>query len=468
MKKVLLISLPGTDYGKIKSKDIYTSPPIGISYIASYLKMRGVQVELLDLVFYDDYFKIIKEKLVFNEYLIVGISSTTAQIKNAYKLINLVKSINKKTYIVLGGIHATSLPKKTLEESKADFIVTCEGELVFYNLVESLSEGFCLTSLKKIKGLVFRYKNRIFQNTKGNFIENLDKLPYPAYDLLPLEKYKNFMMGVSVGVTSSRGCPYDCSFCSIHMVHGKKIRVRSSDNFVDELEYWNRRFNIKNFIFNDDIFTFDKKRVIEICSKIIKKKIKIKWFCSTRVDSIDDEILGFMKKAGCSLIGIGIETIDQELLDKCNKKLNMNKVNQGIRLIKKHGIDIWGYFIFGFPGDNLNTLKNSVNFALKKRLEYANFAYLIPYPKTKLWDELNFDKKKKIDWDCFKKYDGSLIKFENMNKKKVMQHFKKISLKFYLHPRFILNRISHLLKSDTDSFELLKIYIKSLFVLLRN
>lgn len=392
--KVLLL-YPRADHIK---EFMAERPPLGLAYIAAYLEKEGHIVEILDLNISDNTKKELEEKIKEND--VIGISILSVFYESTKNLIIYIRKINPNITIVVGGAHASALPNEVLEENDINFVIMGEGELTFAELLENLQKG---TSYRMVNGIVFKQNGKIIQTPKREVIKNLDMLPFPARHLLKLDKYVNYFDNQrSTVMMTSRGCPYNCFYCNKNI--GQIWRSRSARNVVDEIEEVYRKYAISVFYFHDDLFTLKKDRVIDICEEILKRNLRIRWICESRVNTIDEEMLRWMKKAGCRAIHYGVESGDQEIINKIGKGITLEQARKALALTKKVGIYSKSYFIIGFPWDTKETINKTINFALSLKTDELQFTMLMPYPGTKCWEEaikVGSIDPVNINWDVF-------------------------------------------------------------------
>jgi anaerobic magnesium-protoporphyrin IX monomethyl ester cyclase len=298
---------------------------------------------------------------------------------------------NKGFSVVIGGPHASILPELTLDETRADYIICGEGELSLYELAAALKNQ---QPVSGIAGVISQ-KNR--QLKKRPLISGLDTLPFPDWQQMDPRKYKKAPHGGLVKsfpvapITSTRGCPFECSFCASPKLWDKSIRFRSPENVVDEIAYLVKEFKVREIHFEDDNLTLKRSHIEGICNLILKRKIKVNWATpnGVRVDTLDPELLRLMKKSGCYFIAFGIESGSQEILDRINKKTRLDIIEKAVTMASRAGIVTQGFFIFGLPGETAATVKQTIAFAKKLPLDKAQFLLLDVLPGSQLWEKLS-------------------------------------------------------------------------------
>lgn len=380
--------------------------PIGLAYLAAVLKAAGHEVKIYDvdamkkgmgLDFVNEYSKLelyrkginedsneiwqeIRDTL--NEYTpdIVGITAMTTKFGSVLKTAEIVKKCNLSYKVIVGGPHPTLLPGQALKSEYIDIIVRGEGERTFINLVNVLENK---GTLDKIKGISYKKDGKVYHNPEQEFIENLDNIPFPARDLLFKQtNYTSEDMGM---IMTSRGCPFSCSYCC-HMWQ-RKVRNRSIDNIIEEIVFVKDKYKTSQFEFKDDTFTINRERIIWFCNRIIDRKLNINWGCSTRVDLIDEELLRKMKKSGCNLIKIGIETGSEKMLKETNKGINFQQIRNAAKLLNKLKIFWSGYFMIGLPTETEEDIIKTYEFMRELNPYYAGLGVYNPFPKTELFNE---------------------------------------------------------------------------------
>jgi len=339
-------------------------PPLGIAWLAAVLRQNGFKdIVLIDSMANRYSNEQIVDLLKKEGPDLIGISFGTQIRFSAFDLARLIKKDFPKVPIVAGGPHPTLTSQDTLENiPEIDIIVRGEGEISFLNLVKNIELG---KDFSGVKGISFRNKNgEIVHNPPESPIHDLDSLPLPARDLLPIEKYDKtttLSNKRTLNIMTSRGCPYWCVYCSTSEQWGHQIRHRSPKNVVDEIELILKEYPfIEGIRFFDDVLTMDKKRVLLICDEIIKRKIDFVWECEVRANTVDEEIITAMKKAGCEFIDLGIESGSDRILKNIKKGITVEQAIEAAKIIKKAGIGLKAFFMHGLPGETYEDIKKTV------------------------------------------------------------------------------------------------------------
>lgn len=414
-----------------------STPPLGLGYLAATLRERGFRVQIID----DLVEKLSFEKLVgrLKNSEIVGITSTTATFNSALRYAKMIKE-KLGAFVIMGGVHVTFRPFDALRHNFVDAVCMGEGEETIAEVAERVEAG---KSLNGVEGLIYKDKGKIVDNGPRGFIEDLDSLPFPAFDLMPLEKYS--LLGQKLEqfpMITSRGCPFACRYCSSSLFLGRRFRARSAKNVVDEMEWLVEDFGAKHIGFGDDTFTLNRKRVFEICDEIKKRGLDVEWSCSSRVDTINEEMLRKMKEAGCSVIYYGVESANKEILNKYyRKRIKLDAVKRVIEMTKKMGIETVCSFIIGAPHETKKDMKDTLKFAIKLNPDYAQFSILTPYPGTEIYEEAK--EKGLILTENFDEYTAGKPVLKNlyMSPEEISKLLKHCYLRFYIRPKFIWKEI---------------------------
>jgi len=418
-------------------------PPLGLLYIATMIKSKtGHKVKILDCQFERMGYDQIKEEIRKYSPDIVGITLITSMLMDALKLADIVKEcatiLRRDIIVVGGGPHATIFPDETIGLKNFDYVFSGEAEFSFLSFVNNIHDP---GSLRNIPGIVFKENGTIVKGPPNYFIEDLDSLPIPDRGLLNYEQYKNLLAGRGIMTTSitSRGCPYQCIFCERL---GKRFRAASAGYVIREIEDC-LGLGIDEIFFHDDTFTIDKKRVMEICRLIEEKKLKFKFSLRSRVNTIDEEMIRALKRAGCRRISFGVESGVQRILDRIKKDITLKQAEDAFSLSKKYGITTLADFMIGHPDERVEDIYATLNFAKRLNPDYVQFSITTPYPATELYKEaLSRGILEKDVWREFSKNprkDFMPPRWEqNLDREQLALLLNKCYREFYLKPSFIL------------------------------
>jgi len=384
-----------------KGRADYNWPPINLATVGATLKKEGYPVSLVDgMAMKWDVSQtvdnVVKEK---PDYIIV--CTATITFSSDVYVVKEVKKALPDTKVIFIGTHVTTMPKPTLKEEAVDYVIVGEPDFILRDVINALEDK---EDIEKIRGVAFRKNGEIIITGMGHTIDNLDDVPFPARELIPNAEYFNPVAKRLPYTTmlSSRGCPALCTFCSAVTLYGHKFRARSPKNVVDEIEQCVKELGIREVFFRDETFTFNKKRAIEICKEMIDRKIDITFIINSRVNTVDDDTLYWLKKAGCHLIKFGVESGSQQILDNIKKGEKLETIRNAYKMCKKIGFETWAFFILGLPGETKDTIKNTIKFAKEIDPDFPKFHILKPYPNSDIYKELM--EKNLIDDFDYEKY----------------------------------------------------------------
>jgi len=451
--KILLLNPPFTDYGGLEGHG-GKALPLNLAYLAGYLRAKrpDIEIEVLDCEGLGlTYPKIEQEIKKINPDLI-GITVPTPAFAQVLEICRIIKQeISKDIITVLGGPHPTALPRETIAEEDIDICVVFEGEIAFTELINALDRK---TSLKEIKGIFFKDKDgNVIETEKRELVKNLDSLPFPAREFFDTDLYfppptKRVSNKKAGNMITSRGCPYQCTYCMASFMWQRQVRFRSIENVMKEIEECIDKYNIREFNFHDELFTVNKKRTIEFCQEVKKRKLDIAWVCMIRVDFADEETLREMKEAGCKKIMFGFESGSQMILDKMKKRVALEKAEQVVRLVKKIGIKTAGNFMFGNIGETEETIKQSIRLANKLNTDTMAFFIASPYPGTEFYQiaKKNGYFRKDIEWKDFTLVSNNLspLNLPGLPAERILEWQKKAYRQYYLRPKYVLSKITGL------------------------
>jgi anaerobic magnesium-protoporphyrin IX monomethyl ester cyclase len=371
-KKVLLLfpDYAGGHFGALR-------PPAGIGYLAQMLQEEGIDYEVLDMAAGGN-LHTLKAKLSSFKPDLVAISLMSFMYKRSYYIINWVKEVSSGITVVAGGPHISTLREKALEECEGlDFGIVQEGEYTLLELCKGLE-------VESIQGLLYRKNGKVNYVGPRSFEKSLDKFQFPRFEKFPLGKY----VTEEIGIVSSRGCPFNCTYCPVKTSIGQQYRFRSAESIVDEITYWYNR-GFKQISILDDNFTLNKERVFKICEAICKKDFKdIELNCNNgiRADRVDKEMLSAMKLAGFKYFAFGIESGNEQVLKNIKKSQDLDVIENALKIATELDFTVTLFFIVGAPGENMTTVKESIALAKKYPIFDARFYNLIPFPATELYE----------------------------------------------------------------------------------
>lgn len=444
--RVLLVNPPydvRKYMGKL-SRIAFVFQPVGLTYIASYLREKGVEVKIFDAqIAQSDIKDVIREF----DPSIIGITCVTALVHGTIEIANLIKKDFPDKVIIVGGIHPTIRPQDFVEEKAIDYIALGEGEITMYEFVKELGSG---GSPDKVPGVMRFSGGNVFSGAPRSMEKNIDIFPIPALDLLEMSKYKvspDNRTDDQVGVMlTSRGCPFDCIFCSNRLLTKKTYRAHSIERVCSEITNLIDRYHVNQVFIQDDNFAVDKKRSKEICREFIRRGInrKISWWAEARVDCVDEELLSLMAQAGCKIISYGLESGNQRLLDLIQKNITLEQVKKAVDLTKKAGIEIRASFILGLPTETREESLKTIKFAKGLGIDQVRFAIATPFPGTKLWDIAQEEGTLKFDnWKQFSMMAGyseglPVYAPKGRDPRELAKLQRSANLSFYLRPRIIM------------------------------
>lgn len=411
--------------------------PLGLGYIASYIRRgTGRKVELF-LSGISEF----EKKVMDNPPEVLGVSCMTNTYPVGVQMARIAKRYNPKCMVIFGGQHPSSVRGEILiDNPEVDFVAVGEGEVLMDKFLSEIESG--RYRWQEVQGLIYRTPEGIQENLPSCFIDNIEELPFPARDLADNTFFNRChphmrFGGRTASIITSRGCPWNCTYCSSNVTMGRKYRFLTADYVLGEIEELYHKYKINNLIIWDDVFTFNQERVDEICNKLITRKIKINWFCQSRTDTITSDLAPAMKKAGCKMISFGIESGNEKTLERIRKKVSLETVLKSIHYCKKVGIRTQGTFILGFPHETREEMNDTIKFSLKSNLDIALFFSFTPYPGTYEWQFVPLELKPKNvnDWEAFicnNRFGRTWNR--NLNDTQMRKVILNAHLKFYFRP----------------------------------
>lgn len=413
-------------------------PPMTLATIASMLRKRH-SIKLVDATVEDykesDMIKLYKE---FSPDVVIFNSTTTTFFDDVHAG-ELAKKYNKNVINVFYGTHVTALPGDSLKNKSIDIVIRGEPELTVKELVDCMEKK---KSLKTVLGVSYKDGKKIVHNPNRPFIRNLDDLPFPARDLLKNELYKVPIKGGSFTIIrTSRGCPFKCIFCTSRLYYGDEWRTRTAESVIEEIKEI-KKLGINDVFFNSDTFTFKKEFVMKLCKLLKENKLGIKWFCNSRINTIDEEMAREMKNSGCWLISLGVESGSQEILNFAKKGITLEQAKKTIRMLNESGIETIAYFIFGLPGESKKTIDQTIKFAKECNPAYARFYTAVPFPGTEFYDMKLKDKKiKSFDWSKYDQASCDVYEIDGLTPRDIVKAEKKAFIAYYFRPKYFIKSL---------------------------
>jgi len=389
--RIILISLPSP--WLISDR---VSNSLGILYIGSFLKKKGFDIQIVDLAAMPEEHWYIPRGDVY------GISCVSPQYVYAKKLSSRLRSRQKDALLIIGGVHPTSIPEKTLSETDFDIAVLGEGEETFLEILQN-------KALKDILGIAYKENNSVKVNKRRPLRKTLDDLPFPARDMIDTFSYLQADVMAYLGMPknngeltmiTSRGCPYNCIFCSQQLMTESKCRFVCSERVLEEVQELISKYNVGRINFVDDMFTVNKNRLAQICGGL--KKLDIEWQCLTRADDLKLDDYKMMRSSGCVGVTFGIESGSQKMLDMMDKRITVQKNKTGIETAKNAGLMVRSQLMVGLPGEDDRTVEETKQFIQNAPSDVWSIHIFVPFPGCKVWRE-----SEKYDFEIDKNTDFS-------------------------------------------------------------
>lgn len=432
---ILLLQPPTGEQG-ITS---FSYPPMGLTALAAYLRQHGYQVKVFDANIEQATTAQVVRLVQETTPTIVGITSMSVNISSAFELANAIRSLDRKIWIIAGGVHPTVAPKHTLSNKNIDAIVLGEGEGTLLELIEAIGTG---SKFDEVKGIGFRRNEDYIYTPRRELVPDISKLPIPAYDLIPMGKYKSrYAVRKPFACTvRSRGCVYKCTFCSNNKTFGTTFRCQTPERTVEEIEYLIEHFGVKEILFKDTEFTLDKK-LGDLCDLLIKKNFDLTWSCNGRVNNINYWLLKKMKDAGCRSITYGIESGDEDILRNLKKPLKLEDARKAVKMTKEAGINVVTNFMIGNPGDTKETIERTIRFAVELDTDYAYFGFTTPFPGTELREQAE-----RNNWildtslDAIH-YNDVVMNATSLPTEELRTYLDKAYRRFYCRPSYVAKRL---------------------------
>jgi len=421
---------------------------LGLAYLGAVLRKNGHSVEIKDLEVEPEAGK----KMDLARYDLVGITSLTPQYPKALEIAKSAKALGLS--VVMGGYHATFQDKEVLLTGLVDYVIRGEGEYTLVDLVDRLASK---KPVDDVSGISFMDRETLVRTPPAPVISELDGLPLPARDLLPMERYTTMFEGrKATSLITSRGCPFNCSFCASSKFAGRKWRTRSIGSVIDEIEHLRNEYHYNAFTLMDDNFTLSPKRVIDFADQLIKRGLDVIWWCFSRVDTIvkNEHMVKKMAEAGARSVFLGIESSDQEILDGYHKRITIDQIYRARDILRSYKIKTWGSFIIGGIDETKRMINRTIRLARRLNPDTAQFSILTPYPGTELFKAVK-DRIVVRNWDL---YDGihAVMKTRHLSPQEIQKSIIKAYTSFYLRLTRLPQVFSYIMKKNLKLRDVIK------------
>jgi len=410
--------------------------PLGVFYLAAYLRQHGHRVGVIDAEALELSSRAAAEQALAFRPEAVGISATTVAFHRACEVARRLKHLAPGLPLILGGPHVTAAPEDAMQAQPFDYGVVGEGEETLQALLETLAQG---GHPGRVEGIVWRSDGKPRVNPPRPYIPDLDRLPPPAYDLVPdLSVYNpppcNYQRLPVVNVITSRGCPSRCTFCD-RSVFGQRLRTRSAENIAAEIDLLYHRYGMREIAFVDDTFTLRPHRIRELFELLDQKKIRCPWTCMSRINTVDYDLLKFMRRSGCWHVSFGIESGDPEILETIQKRISLDQTRRVVAWCRSLGILTKGFFIVGHPGETPDTIERSIRFALELPLDDVVVTLNTPLPGTEQYANAHrYGRLERTDWSRFNMWNPVFVP-RGLTRDLLLRKHREFYRRFYLRPR---------------------------------
>lgn len=450
MCDIVLIYPPVTMAGRYKKVATgHEVAPQPLIYLGAYLRQNNYKCRLIDANALGLSIDETVNQILALSPKFVGITSPTMLISAAGRIAKKLKDNNPDIITIVGGPHITAVPNETMMlYTDIDIGVLGEGEITVIELLRAFENKI---NLESVTGIIYRDNGNLKITPARLFIEDIDTLPVPAWDMLPdlLKHYQQSAVRIdrlpNISLVSSRGCPFQCIFCARN-VFGNVTRAHSADYIIKMIKYLIKEYKIKSVSFEDENFVIYRKRLVEFCNRLIEEKLDITWDCASNVNAVNHELLFLMKRAGCWQINYGIETGSQRILDFIKKGTKLENVEKALRMTKDAGIVTKGYFIVGHPTETRESIQETIDFIKKIALDVFQMSFMIPLPGTELYKIASQYGEFKNDWDNMNIWTPLFIP-TGLSQEDLENESKRAYKAFYLRWRPIFTYLKRMLKS---------------------
>ncbi|MAG47647.1 hypothetical protein CL617_03500 [archaeon] len=462
--KALLV-MPSLDNGywkKLGKKVGPKSEPLSLLYIATFLNKHNHEVRVLDCEAQGVSNEQLEKRIRKGNYDVVGVAMLTSMFSQSLQVCKTAKKINPNIKVIVGGSHASVRPLETAKEKSIDVVTIGEAEAAFKGLLDAFENK---TSLKDIKGIVYKEEGKLIQTEAAEKIQDLDFFPIPNRELINMKLYRPsvsyYKRLPAYTMVTTRGCPYRCTFCATAKTG---YRMHSIPRVVEEMKLLVEKYGAKEILIRDDTFTLNKKRTKDLCDAIIKEGLhkKVTWDCITRAGLVNLELLQKMKNAGCWGIHFGVEGGSQKIIDTIQKDATLDEIKNAFKWARKAGIETRGYFMIGLPGGKREDDEATIKFAKELDPDWAQFTVTVPYPGTQLYQEASKYGEltsSSATWDNYQTWGGfSDDQLPWVSKGRESEELKEMQRKalksFYFRPKIILRKMMNI-----DNWGIFKKYV---------
>jgi radical SAM superfamily enzyme YgiQ (UPF0313 family) len=454
----IVLVKPGSQkilYGELSAANISAiEPPLWAALLAAFLREKGFSVELIDAEIENwspahtaEIIKDMKPKLAGIIVSGTNPSASTMNMIGASAIVNCLKQISPNLPTLIGGLHPSALPQRTMSEEKVDFVCAGEGFHTIPKLLEALKAG---EKAFPIEGLWYRKDGKICSNPPAAILKDLDRLPMPAWDLLPMKRYRahNWHCFDHIEqrepyavIYSSLGCPFHCSFCCINAIFGKPgIRYRSPGRVIEEIDCLVKNYGIKNIKILDEMFVLKEPHVNELCDLLIQRGYGLNFWAYARVDTVNEKLLQKMKRAGINWVAYGFESGSKNVLDGVRKGYKPDQVGKAVKMTYDAGLYIIGNFIFGLPDDNNSTMKETLDLSKDLNCEFVNYYCTMAYPGSKLYQQaLEKDWKLPSTWEGYSQfgYESFPLATKYLSGSEVLAFRDQAFIEYFSNPTYL-------------------------------
>ncbi len=444
MKILFIVPSQASVYG-VKMRPAY--PHYGALYVCAMLEKHHHEVEFIDMDTEGISNGSLLDCVAQSNPHIVGLSCVTPVAEDGFKIAKAIKEKFSGIYIVMGGVHATIDPENSLAKPGIDAVCIGEGEYTMCELVDTLGKR---GNLENVKGIYFKKHGRVYKNLPREVETDLDRLPFPAFHLLKdPKKYAppDAHALPAFPLITSRGCPGRCTYCCTKQILGRRFRMRSPENIMEELDLLVAKFGAKEVHFLDDSLATNKKWLLELSRALKNRNYPLSFETSNgiRADSVDEEILTALREIGINSIGFGVESGSDDILKEIKKGISKTQVRKAMKLAKDMGFATWGFFVIGFYGDTAKTIQETLNFSIELDPDFAKYFILKPYPGSEVFEQLNADRLiDSFDYSRYGLYTNPVHHLPSLSAQDLITWQRRAYRRFYLRPKKILSIITRI------------------------